>query len=266
MRLPVRLRPPCSHCTVPGWKSGAFALALLASSGAVQAQETLPEAPVGEAEEQMPIGFEADGISYDDASDSVTAFGNVVVRRGQQSVRADKVVWDRKTGEVTATGNIRFVDGDGNQLFTDSLTLDDELRAGAMQNMLLALREGGRLAASSGSRAPDGTVVLSNAVYSACAVEDSAGCPVNPSWRITAERVIYDDAKKLIRFKGARLELFGARLLPLPGLVLASDGRPISGLLIPDVRLSASNGVEFSQTYYKRLANNAELGLTGYVY
>jgi LPS-assembly protein len=266
MRLPVRLRPPCSHCTVPGWKSGAFALALLASSGAVQAQETLPEAPVGEAEEQMPIGFEADGISYDDASDSVTAFGNVVVRRGQQSVRADKVVWDRKTGEVTATGNIRFVDGDGNQLFTDSLTLDDELRAGAMQNMLLALREGGRLAASSGSRAPDGTVVLSNAVYSACAVEDSAGCPVNPSWRITAERVIYDDAKKLIRFKGARLELFGARLLPLPGLVLASDGRPISGLLIPDVRLSASNGVEFSQTYYKRLANNAELGITGYVY
>lgn len=266
MRLPARLRPPCPHCAIPGWKSGAFALALLASAGAVQAQETVPDAPAGETQEQAPIGFEADGISYDDATDSVTAFGNVVMRRGQQSVRADKVVWDRKSGEVTATGNIRFVDGDGNQLFTDSLTLDDELKAGAMQNMLLALREGGRLAAASGSRAPDGTVVLSNAVYSACAVEDSAGCPVNPSWRITAERVIYDDAKKLIRFKGARLELFGARLLPLPGLMLASDGRPISGLLIPDVRLSASNGVEFSQTYYKRLGNNAELGITGYVY
>ncbi|MFN5779102.1 MAG: LPS-assembly protein LptD, partial [Novosphingobium sp.] len=71
---------------------------------------------------------------------------------------------------------------------------------------------------------------------------------------------------KLIRFKGARLELFGARLLPLPGLVLTSDGRPISGLLIPDVRLSASNGVEFSQTYYKRLGDNRDLAITGYVY
>jgi len=231
-----------------------------------QAQET-PSAPVAsEAEAEAPVGFEADGVSYDDASDSVTAFGNVVMRRGNQSVRADKVVWNRKTGEVEASGSIRLVDADGNQLFADSLMLDDELRAGAMQNMLLALREGGRLAAANGSRAPDGTVVLSNAVYSACAVEDSAGCPVTPSWRITAERVTYDDTKKLIRFKGARLELFGARLLPLPGLVLTSDGRPISGLLIPDVRLSASNGVEFSQTYYKRLGNNRDVAITGYVY
>jgi LPS-assembly protein len=266
MHLPERLRSPCPLCAPRGWKSGAFALALLTMASAAQAQEAPAAPPVTESKAEAPVGFEADGLSYDDASDSVTAFGNVVMRRGNQSVRADKVVWNRKTGEVEASGSIRLVDADGNQLFADSLMLDDELRAGAMQNMLLALREGGRLAAANGSRAPDGTVVLSNAVYSACAVEDSAGCPVTPSWRITAERVTYDDTKKLIRFKGARLELFGARLLPLPGLVLTSDGRPISGLLIPDVRLSASNGVEFSQTYYKRLGNNRDVAITGYVY
>lgn len=266
MHLPVRLQSPCPPCAIGSWKSGVLAFALLSLPSVAQAQETLAAPPASEAEAETPVGFEADGVSYDDASDSVTAFGNVVMRRGNQSVRADKVVWNRKTGEVEASGSIRLVDADGNQLFADSLMLDDELRAGAMQNMLLALREGGRLAAANGSRAPDGTVVLSNAVYSACAVEDSAGCPVTPSWRITAERVTYDDSKKLIRFKGARLELFGARLLPLPGLVLTSDGRPISGLLIPDVRLSASNGVEFSQTYYKRLGDNRDLAITGYVY
>ncbi|MFN5781143.1 MAG: LptA/OstA family protein, partial [Novosphingobium sp.] len=169
---------------------------MLSLPSVAQAQETLAAPPASEAEAEAPVGFEADGVSYDDASDSVTAFGNVVMRRGNQSVRADKVVWNRKTGEVEASGSIRLVDADGNQLFADSLMLDDELRAGAMQNMLLALREGGRLAAANGSRAPDGTVVLSNAVYSACAVEDSAGCPVTPSWRITAERVTDDDAKK----------------------------------------------------------------------
>lgn len=266
MHLPVRLQSPCPPCAHGSWKSGALALALLSLPSVAQAQEAPAAPPASEAEAEAPVGFEADGVSYDDTSDSLTAFGNVVMRRGNQSVRADKVVWNRKTGEVEASGSIRLVDADGNQLFADSLMLDDELRAGAMQNMLLALREGGRLAAANGSRAPDGTVVLSNAVYSACAVEDSAGCPVTPSWRITAERVTYDDSKKLIRFKGARLELFGARLLPLPGLVLTSDGRPISGLLIPDVRLSASNGVEFSQTYYKRLGDNRDLAITGYVY
>ena len=266
MHLPARLRPPCPQCALRSWKSGALALALLTMASGAQAQDATATPPASETDAEAPVAFEADGLSYDDASDSVTAFGNVVMRRGDQSVRADKVVWNRKTGEVEASGSIRLVDADGNQLFADSLMLDDELRAGAMQNMLLALREGGRLAAANGSRAPDGTVVLSNAVYSACAVEDSAGCPVTPSWRITAERVTYDETKKLIRFKGARLELFGARLLPMPGLMLTSDGRPISGLLIPDVRLSASNGVEFSQTYYKRLGNNRDLALTGYVY
>ncbi|MDT9013035.1 LPS assembly protein LptD [Novosphingobium sp. APW14] len=265
MRHPARPRPPHLAFALGRWKSSALALAFLTIAGTAQAQETAAPLP-SEAAAEVPVGFEADGISYDDASDSVTVFGNVVMRREKQSVRADKVVWNRKTGEVEASGNIRLVDSDGNQLFADSLVLDEDLRAGAMQNMLLALREGGRLAAANGQRAPDGTIVLSNAVYSACAVEDSSGCPVNPSWRITAQRVTYDDTKKLIRFKGARLELFGARLLPLPGLMLASDGRPISGLLIPDVRLSASNGVEFSQTYYKRLGNNRDLALTGYVY
>lgn len=260
-----RLRPASPRCRLSRWKSGALGLALLAGATAAQAQDSLAESPAASPAE-ADIAFEADGISYESDSDTVTAFGNVVMRRDGQSVRADKVVWDRKSGQVTASGSIRFVDRDGNQLFSDSLTLDDDLRAGAMQNMLLALREGGRLAAASGKRSQDGSVELSKAVYSACAVEDSEGCPVQPSWRVTADRVIYDDARKLIRFKGARLELFGARLLPLPGLVLASDGRPISGLLIPDVRLSASNGVEFSQTYYKRLGNNRELALTGYVY
>ncbi len=268
MRHPARLRPPCPPCALRSWKSGALALALLSMASAAEAQEApaTPPASTDANAADAPVAFEADGISYDDASDSVTAFGNVVMRRDNQSVRADKVIWNRKTGEVEASGSIRLVDSDGNQLFADSLMLDDELRAGAMQNMLLALREGGRLAAANGSRTADGMVALTNAVYSACAVEDSAGCPVRPSWRITAERVTYDETKKLIRFKGARLELFGARLLPLPGLMLTSDGRPISGLLIPDVRLSASNGVEFSQTYYKRLGNNRDLALTGYVY
>ncbi|HNJ48498.1 MAG TPA: LPS assembly protein LptD, partial [Novosphingobium sp.] len=122
------------------------------------------------------------------------------------------------------------------------------------------------LAAIKGERNDDGNVVLHNAAYSACAVEDDKGCPRKPSWRVTAERVIYYPEEKRVRFLGARLELFGVRLLPLPGLVLTTDGRPISGLLIPDIRLSASNGVEFSNTWYQRLSANRDLAITGYVY
>jgi len=218
------------------------------------------------AEGQREIAFEANEVSYDQDADTVTASGDVLLRSGDQSVRADAVTWNRMSGQIVATGSIRFVDEDGNQLFTDRLELTDELRAGAMTNLLLAFREGGRLAAAEGERDEAGNVVLERAAYSACAVEDADGCPKTPSWRITAERVIYDAEEKKIRFRGAFFELFGMRVLPLPGLSLRSDGGANSGFLVPDLGLTTSNGLEIGSTYYWRIAPNRDLSVSGYVY
>ena len=279
-------RPSPPHAVLPVLRlsatGAALALALLASPALAQASsadslatrtgEQDPAQAVQAIQGGAPaatdsqISFAADGASYNDAEQTVSVIGNVVMRRGDQSIRADQVTWIRKSGEIVAQGNIRFVDADGNQLFTERLELTDEFKAGAMENMLYVLREGGRLAAQSGTRGADGKVVLHNAAYSACSVEDSAGCPRQPSWRITAKRVIFDPDQKQVRFFGSRIELFGVRLLPLPTIVIATDGRPISGLLIPDIQLSASNGVQFSDTWYQRLGTGADLAVTGYIF
>jgi LPS-assembly protein len=55
-------------------------------------------------------------------------------------------------------------------------------------------------------------------------VVDEHGCDKQPSWRVTARRVFYDAAAQTVRFEGAYLELFGQRVLPLPGLSIRSDG------------------------------------------
>jgi LPS-assembly protein len=228
----------------------------------VQRTPAPPPADTGE----RAIDFEADELRYDTDADIVTASGNVVLKSRGQSVRANSVTWNRKTGSILAEGAIRFVDEDGNQLFTDKLELTEKLEAGMMENLLLALAEGARLAARSGTRAEDGTIVLTDAAYSACAVETAEGCPKNPSWRITANRVTYDPKADRVRFRGARLELFGAPLLPIPGLTVSTAGEAISGILIPDLRISESNGVEISDSYYLRLADNQDLVVSGYLY
>ncbi len=262
--LPL-VRPWLPQSLVRRTGAAVMVFALLGLPSAAGAQEVAPP-PAAAPVEELPIAFEADGASYDDKANTVSVFGNVVLRRGDQSVRADKLTWDRNSGQIIAEGNIRFVDQNGNQLFTDRIELTEELKAGAMQNMLLALREGGRLAANRTERGADESIVLHQAVYSACAVEDDKGCPRDPSWRIVARRVVYDPAAKKVRFSGARLELFGAPLIPLPYLVLSTDGRPQSGILIPDIRFSASNGVELSSTWYQRLGENRDLAITGYLY
>lgn len=212
------------------------------------------------------IDFEADILEYSADSDNVTASGNVVLRSGDRSLRADTVSWNQQTGVIVASGRVRFVDENGNQLFSERVELTDEFEAGAMEDLLLALRQGGRLAALRGMRESDGTIALQEAAYSGCSVVTPQGCPKDPSWRITAERVVYDPQSQRIKFTGAFLELFGARILPLPGLAVRTDGGAVSGLLVPDLRFSKSNGVEVSGSYFLRFADNRDLTLTTHVY
>ncbi|WP_442864389.1 LPS-assembly protein LptD [Aurantiacibacter sp. MUD11] len=250
--------------------AGAITVALLAPAKAALAQDAEEPVVVATLDEQeeapRQIGFEANELRYDENTDTITAAGNVVLRSGDQSLRADAVTWNRLSGEITATGSVRLVDENGNQLFTDSLVLTDELEAGAMTNLLLAFRQGGRLAAMEATRAEGGDIELDRAVYSSCSVLDADGCDRSPSWRVTAERVYYDSETSRIRFRGAYLELFGARVLPLPGLTVRADGSADSGFFVPDIGLTASNGIEISDSYYWRIADDRDLTLTGYVF
>lgn len=218
------------------------------------------------AQGEREIAFESDILGFDADSDVLTASGNVVLRSGDRSLRADSVSWNRRSDVILAEGRVRFVDETGNQLFSDRLELTDRFEAGAVDNLLLALRQGGRLAANRGMRESDGTVTLNEAAYSGCEVIDPQGCPKDPSWRITAERVTYDPQERRIRFRGAFLELFGLRLLPLPGLAVRTDGGAVSGFLVPDLRVSESNGVEVSGSYYMRFGDNKDLTLTPHFY
>lgn len=245
----------------------SFALMGVCWTLPAHAQEEAEEAALAEQTgDTREVAFEANELSFDSENDLVIASGNVILSSRGQSVHADSVTWDRGANQITADGNIRFVDEDGNVLYTDSLVLSDDMRIGAMQNMLLALREGGRLAANAGERGEDGNIVLTMAAYSACAVEDEDGCPRSPSWRILAERVVYDPEQNRVRFRGAHLEMFGQKLIPIPRLVVTTDGRPISGLMIPTLRISPSNGMEVSQSYYWSLADNQDLTLAAHAY
>lgn len=218
-----------------------------------------PPAPETNAAGERQVAFEADRLSYDENGETLTATGNVLLRSGDRSVRADRVTYNRGSGRIVADGRVRFVDENGNQLFTESVELTDEFEAGSMEDLLIALRQGGRLAAQTGERTADGRVALVNAAYSACPVETPEGCPREPTWRITADRVVYNPESGKVRFSGAHLEIFGLRLLPIPMLTVDTSGGAQSGFTVPQLQVSRNNGVEVRQGYYWRLRPNMDL-------
>lgn len=239
------------------------ALPLLLSLPAMALAQETDAAP--EAGEET-IGFSAERLTYDDNSDIVTAEGDVRMNREGYHLRADSVSWNRISGEVRASGNVRVISPAGDVAYGDSVLLEDNLRDGIVENLLLVLEDGGRLAAVRAER-DQGFTILERAAYTPCAVVDSHGCPRNPTWQISAVRVVHDPVRRRISYRGASLSLFGTPIVALPGLS-HPDGsqRGGSGLLVPEIRYNRRNGLEFNVPYYWRIASNRDVTVTPHIY
>ncbi len=227
--------------------------------------EAPPLLPTAQPADPEQIQFTADVLEYDSEADVVTATGDVRLYRRSDRLRADKVVWNRKTGQVTAEGNILIANPQGDNAYGDKIELTDTLRDGVVENMLVVLDAGGRIAAERGRR-DNGIITVENASYTPCAVSDSAGCPKEPSWKITADRVIYNPAKKRIRYTGARISVFGFATIPLPAFSHPVGGVSDDGFLTPDIRLNVTNGLQIALPYFFSLSENRDLTITPRVF
>ncbi len=218
-----------------------------------------------EAPKQYDVDFSSDTLTYDESNEIVKATGKVLMTRDGNRLEADEVVWNRKSGEVVAKGNVRVTNPGGDVAYGDSIALTDTLKDGVVDNLLIVLADGGRLVANRGTRSETITR-LNQAAYTPCRVVDDANCPKDPVWKITALEVTHNPAKNRISYKNARLELFGVPILALPGFSHPADERGGSGLLIPDIQYSRTNGFEVTVPYYLLIDRNRDLTIAPHLY
>lgn len=237
---------------------------------AAQAQQPAP-APTAttvtnaEASPDEIVSFTADEVIYDSDADIVTASGEVRMSRDGNYLAAKQVVWNRKTDEVRATGDIVLLTPEGDKLVGDEVVLTDQMHDAAVNNLLVVLESGGRIAAQRGTRRGQVTT-LDNAIYSPCPVTTETGCPKRPSWAITAARVIDDPSQNRVRFVGGRLQLFGVTLPLLPVFNISRGTGGATGWLVPDISLSTKKGLEIALPYHWQIGPNRDLTLTPHVY
>ena len=229
-----------------------------------QAGPTNPVPTASSGEEQI-IEFSADQVTYDSDADVVTAAGEVRMSRDGNYVSADQVIWNRKTGQVYAKGNVVMLSPQGDKFIGDDVELTDTLRDGAVDNLLVVLESGARIAATHGTRTGDVTT-LENAVYSPCPVTTPSGCPKRPSWAITAARVVDDPATGKVRFLHGHLQLFGVTLPLLPIFQVSRTNQGATGWLAPDFSISSKKGFEIAEPYHWQMGPNRDLTLTPHLY
>jgi LPS-assembly protein len=244
-------------------------LVAIPAGALAQPAEAQPPAPSGgpvvTANPDQIVGFSADEVTYDSDADVLTASGEVRMNREGNYLAADQVIWDRKTGQVYARGNVVVVTPEGDKLVGDNVQLTDTMRDGTVDNLMVVLESGGRIAARHGARV-NGVSTFTNAIYSPCPVTTDTGCPKRPSWAITAARVIDDPKSSRIRFEGGRLQLFGINLPLLPVFEIPKGTGGASGWLVPEVALSSRNGLQVAVPYHWQIAPNRDLTVTPHVY
>ena len=208
-----------------------------------------------------PVDFTADTLTHDDATQIVTATGNVELIQEEQILNADQVTYDLTQDLVVATGNVSLLDSEGQVHFADRVGLSNQMKDGFVTALVSYLGDGSRFRADEGERINQNKHVMRNASFTPCktCLED---LDKDPTWQIKADEVIYDEVEGSVKYDNARLELMG---VPIAYTPYFSHPDPQieqkSGFLRPDAGWDSNLGFYGSGTYYWGLDMTKDVAL-----
>ncbi len=200
----------------------------------------------------------ADTLSYEEASDTVVASGNVEVAQGGRVLRAANIRYRRREGVVTASGDVALLEPSGEVMFADSVELSGDLKSGVIHRLSVLLTDNSRIAAAGARRADGNRTVMRKAVYSPCELcPDSPARP--PLWQFKAGTVVHDQSERSLTYYDASLEVLGLPVLYTPYFRHPDPTvKRQTGFLTPVYRSSAALGAEVMVPYYWSIAPNRD--------
>jgi LPS-assembly protein len=222
--------------------------ALLSSVSAAQPAE----APFIEAAETT---IDAEQITYDQKTDTVTARGKVVIRRGDTELRADEVAFNRTTSEVDARGNVEVSDPEGT-IAAEALQLNLDDETGVLEDATVRSRRtqyslwGDRVEKGLGQ-----TYRIENGRFTTCR------CAQEPqSWSIAARelRVSLDGYGWV---KDGTFNVLDVPVLRLPRALFPMQRDRQTGFLIPRFGVSNRRGFTTLAPFYWAISKTQDATL-----
>ena len=241
-----------------GWhgrgKVAAFALvAVFAAAGRVAAQSPHLEALGGGGE----ITIDADSITYEQKEDTVSAKGNVVIRRGDTVLRADAVRLNRRTSEADATGGATLTTPDG-VVQAEEIHFDFDKETGMLLDAhvesptLGYTLSGERIEKGLGQR-----YRIENGEFTTCNCKDGV-----PSWSVSGKSLDVE-MNGYGKLAGGTFNILDVPVLPIPRAAFPVGRERQSGLLMPRLGVSNRRGFQILQPVYWAInkSQDATIGL-----
>ncbi len=210
-----------------------------------------------------PVLLEAERIRWEAETERAVATGSVFLARGEFTLMADEVVYDRAAGTVEAIGNVVLVEPGGTASFADRMALDDRLETGFIEGIAVRLTDDSLAVARRGDRRADRTTTFRDVTYTPCEVCDERA----PTWQINAATIEHDQEERVLRYENATFEIAGVPVLFTPYFQHPDPSvERQSGFLAPTLEVDTELGVGLETPYYWAIAPNRDLTLRPTVY
>ncbi|WP_460714347.1 LPS-assembly protein LptD [Lysobacter terrae] len=201
---------------------------------------------------QQPTDIEGDELQ-DLENASTLVQGNVSLSRGDQSLRTDKLTFNRETGDYVAEGSVRYQDS-GMRVLAERASGNQDKDTHRIEDLQYQLT---RRRGNGGAKAIEmhgAQGALLGSTYSTCD-------PGQRVWELRARRIDIDTEEGIGVAHNATLRIGRVPVLHVPWVMFPVDERRRTGLLYPSVSLSGRNGFDYRQPIYLNLAPNYDATL-----
>ena len=204
-----------------------------------------------------PLEVEAQTLSYQEGTNTITATGDVVVTKGLTRVTAETIRLNRDTSEVDARGNVVVRDPQGT-IEAEAIQFEMEDETGQIINGTVRLP--GRQYTITGTRLQKSlgqTYHIDDGTLTTCQCDD----PQQADWTIAARSLdLTRRGRGVVR--GGSLRVRKVPILYLPYAIFPVQTERQSGLLFPNYGFSSKRGFQFQQPLYWALNKSHDVTLT----
>ncbi len=206
----------------------------------VDAQEALFSG--GSQSEKAPWDIEAQELNYDQDTNTYTAIGEVVIKKGDRVLKSDYARLDRNTMIAEARGKVVYTAG-GDELRGDQLTIDLKKQTGEVEKGRLFLKKNNyHVTGTRIWKTGESTYRILDGTITSCDGDE-------PSWIITAKDfdVTVEGYGELYQ---ASLRARNIPVLYTPYLIFPVKTKRQSGLLMPEPGYSQRDGLLLNVPFY----------------
>ncbi len=194
------------------------------------------------------IEFSSDSLEVDEKKNLMVAKGNVVIKSQNETIKADKVLYDKNLDKAIATGNISIIDNNDVIYETSEITLTNQFKDIFALTLYAQFKDESKIKALKFIKTKEQSIFF-NGEYTPCDCDFKNN--EKPIWQLSSSKITHNVYKKTLYFKNVVLKIFDFPIFYLPYL---SHPDPTvkrkSGFLTPTWSSSSRNGFQSSIPYY----------------